>query len=80
MAFGLQTNISLGRLATLLGGVNKKIYKVNYINLFLFFLTVLFCCNVGVNSVNISVGNCPLHKLYSRFSRSRQLEGRVPVL
>ena len=31
----------------LLGRVNKQIFEVNFKNIFLFFLTVLFCCDVG---------------------------------
>ena len=50
----------------LLGGVNMQIFKVNYRNLILFFLTVLFCCNVGENGENIWVGNGPFHKLYKK--------------
>ena len=39
--------ISQGFLATFLGGVNKQIFKVEFKKLFLFFLVMLFCCNVG---------------------------------
>ena len=37
-------------LATLLGHVNKQHFKVNFKNIFLFFLTLLFCCDVVVES------------------------------
>ena len=51
-------------LATLLGGVNKQKFKVNYKNRFLFFLTVLFFCDVDENGVDITVSNGPLHKFH----------------
>ena len=37
---------------------------MNYKKSFFFFLTLLFCCNVGENGVNISMGNGPLHNLH----------------
>ena len=52
----------------MLDRVNKQIFKVNYKNWILFLLTVLFCCNVGENGDNISVGNGPLHKLHKNSS------------
>ena len=50
-------------------------FKVNYKKLFHFFLTVLFCCSVGENGVNISAVNGPLHKLYknSAFTSVREV-------
>ena len=41
-------------------------FKANYKILFLFFLTVLFCCSVGENGGNIRVGDDPFHKLYKK--------------
>ena len=37
---------------------------MNYKKYFFFFLTLLFCCNVGEHGVNISVGNGPFHKFH----------------
>ena len=31
--------------------VNKQIFKVEFKNIFLFYLTVLFCCDVGVSDL-----------------------------
>ena len=41
------------RLATLLYRVNMQKFKVEFKNIFLFFLMVLFCCNVGVSALKI---------------------------
>ena len=42
-------------LATLLVRVNKQNFKVEFKNIFLFFLTVLFCCDVGVSGLELKV-------------------------
>ena len=47
-------------LATLLGGVNKQKFKVNLKNIFVFILTVLFCCEVGVSDVDTWARNGPI--------------------
>ena len=36
----------------LLGRVDKQIFKVNLKNIFVFYLTVLFCCDVGESDIN----------------------------
>ena len=52
--------------ATFLGRVNKQKFKVNYKKIFIFFLTVLFCCDVGESGVDIGAANGPLHKKYKK--------------
>ena len=42
-----------GGVATLLGGVNTQIFKVNCKNLFLFFLMVFYYCNVGESMLKL---------------------------
>ena len=44
----LLIDIIFGRLATLLAPGNTYNSKVNFKNIYLFYLVVLFCCNVGV--------------------------------
>ena len=38
-------------LATLLESANKQIFKVEFENIILFYLKVLFCCNVGASDL-----------------------------
>ena len=51
-------------LATLLERVKKQNFTLNFKKLFLFFLTVLFCCSVGENGRTIKGGNGPSHKFH----------------
>ena len=41
------TNLMKSELATLLGRANIKFFKVEFKKLFIFYLMVLFCCDVG---------------------------------
>ena len=43
----------------MLGRVNKQNFKVKLKNIFLFFLTVLFCCDVGISVIDIEAGGFP---------------------
>ena len=47
-------------LSTLLGVVNKLKFKVNLKNIFVFILTVLFYCEVGVSDVDTWARNGPI--------------------
>ena len=54
-------------LAMLLICVNKQIFKVNLKNLFLFFLAVLFCCDVGESDLELKArcrSSCGLYKKF----------------
>ena len=54
-------------MATLLGGVNKQNFKVEFQKIFLFFLSVFFCCDIGVSVPNLKNGGPRKITLYKKF-------------
>ena len=66
----LKFKLSHKGLATLLGRVNKQNSKAELKTLFLFFLAVLFCCDVGVSGLELKATSWGSYKLLNFRSKN----------